>query len=149
VSVERNHSASDRLLLPEQRLGSHRHRWSFRTSPDDDFSIAESPPSRQTDEVGADTLRFAVEKAKINWGTFFQDMMRSGRGAASSQFENYSGRGPSVVACNANGEKRVIRVTKKLKDAHDQAGIIERDFRTLSTSEWCERYDVPASFVTG
>ena len=97
----------------------------------------------------AGTLRFGVEKAKINWGTFFQDMMRSGRGAASSQFENYSGRGPSVVVQNANGEKRVLEVTKKLKDAQDRAAVIEGDFRTLSTEDWCERYDVPVSFVTG
>lgn len=99
--------------------------------------------------MGADTLRFGVEKAKINWGTFFQDMMRSGRGATSSQFESYSGRGPSVVAQNAKGEKRVIEATEKLKDAHDRAVIIEKDFRTLSTEDWCERYDVPISFVSG
>ena len=99
--------------------------------------------------VGADTLRFGVERAKINWGTFFQDMMRSGRGAASSQFESYSGRGPSVVAHNAKGEKRVIQVTKKLKDAQDRAAAVEKDFRTLSTEDWCERYDVPISFVSG
>jgi hypothetical protein len=111
--------------------------------------IAEAALTGQDGAVGADTLRFGVEKAKINWGTFFQDMMRSSRGAASSQFENYSGRGPSVVAHNARGEKRVIQVTKKLKDAQDRAAVIEKDFGTLSTEDWCERYDVPISFVSG
>lgn len=110
------------------------------------FLIAEPVPTGQDVVV---TLRFDVEKAKINWGTYFQDMMRSGRGAASSQFENYSGRGPSVVAQNANGEKRVIQVTKKLKDAQDRAAAIENDFRRLGTEDWCERYDVPVSFVSG
>jgi hypothetical protein len=97
--------------------------------------------------VEASTLRFGVEKAKINWGTFFQDMMRSGT-AGNSRFDNYSGRGPSVVAENAHGEKRVLEVTKKLKDARDRAATIGADFRTLSTEDWCERYDVPISFVS-
>jgi len=114
----------------------------------DDFSIAEAALSGQDGAVKADSLRFGVEKAKINWGTFFQDMMRSGRGAASSQFENYSGRGPSVVAHNAKGEKRVIQVTRKLKDAQDRAAVIEKDLRTLSAMDWCERYNVPISFVS-
>ena len=99
--------------------------------------------------MDAGTLRFEVAKAKINWGTFFQDMMRSGRGAASSQFENYSGRGPSVVAQNANGEKWVLEVTKTAKEARERVAAIERDFKTLKTAQWCDRYDVPASFVSG
>ncbi len=53
------------------------------------------------------------------------------------------------MAQNAKGEKRVIEATEKLKDAHDRAVIIEKDFRTLSTEDWCERYDVPISFVSG
>jgi hypothetical protein len=36
-----------------------------------------------------------------------------------------------------------------MKEAQDRAGIIEQDFKTLGTSEWCERYDVPVSFVSG
>ncbi len=99
--------------------------------------------------VDAGTLRFGVEKAKINWGTLFQDMMGSGRGAASSQFESYSGRGPSVVVRNADGEKRVLETTRTLKEARERAASIERDFEALDTEQWCERYDVPVSFVSG
>jgi hypothetical protein len=97
----------------------------------------------------AGTLRFGVEKAKINWGTFFQDTMRSGRGAATSQFENYSGRGPSVVVQNASGEKRVLEVAKTVKAARERAVSIEKEFNTLNTDQWCERYNVPVSFVSG
>jgi len=111
--------------------------------------IAEAAPTGQDVGMDAGTLRFEVQKAKINWGTFFQDMMRSGSVATGSQFENYSGRGPSVVVQNVHGEKRVIEVTKKLKDARDRAAVIEKDFKTLSTQDWCERYDVPVSFVSG
>ena len=78
--------------------------------------------------MGADSLLFGVEKAKINWGTFFRDTMRGG--SATSQFENYSGRGPSVVVQNANGEKRVLEVTKNSKDAQDS-----RDRKRLQDSQ--------------
>lgn len=114
---------------------------------EDDYPIAGSVRAGQDGLVEADALRFAVEKAKINWGTLFRDTLRGG--SASSQFENYSGRGPSVVVQNANGEKRVLEVTKKLKDAQDRKTVIEKDFRTLSTEDWCQRYGVPVSFVTG
>jgi len=92
-------------------------------------------------------LQFGVEKAKINWGTYLQDMMRS-RGSASSQFQSYSGRGPSVVVQNAYGEKQVLEVTKTVKEARDRAAAIEKDYKSLSAAEWCERYDVPVPFVT-
>ncbi len=54
-----------------------------------------------------------------------------------------------MVAENTTGEKRVIEVTKTMKEARDRAATIEQDFKALSTSEWCERYDVPVSFVSG
>ena len=92
-------------------------------------------------------LQFGVEKAKINWGTYLQDMMRS-RGSASSQFQSYSGRDPTVVVQNAYGEKRVLEVTKTVKEARDRAAAIEKDYKSLSVTEWCERYDVPVPFVT-
>jgi hypothetical protein len=102
----------------------------------------------QDAEVTDGTLRIEVEKAKISWGIFLQNMMRS-RGSASSQFGNYSGRGPSVVARNAHGDTRVIEVAKTLKQARDRASAIEEEFHTLDVAQWCERYDVPVSFVSG
>jgi hypothetical protein len=93
-------------------------------------------------------LQFGVEKAKINWGTYLQDIFRS-RGSGSSQFQSYSGRGPSVVVQNTRGEKQVIEVTKSVKEARDRAAAIEKDYKTLSAAQWCERYDVPDSFVSG
>lgn len=91
-------------------------------------------------------LRFEVTKSKISWGTYLQDLMKPKFGGG---FEDYSGRGPTVVAENWAGEKRVVAVTKKRQDAQDKADVIERDFQTLGPSAWCERYDVPSSFVTG
>ena len=54
-----------------------------------------------------------------------------------------------MVAENRTGEKRVVEVTKTMKEAQERAAAVEQDFETLSVSEWCERYDVPGSFVTG
>jgi hypothetical protein len=96
----------------------------------------------------AGTLRFTVTKAKINWSTFFQDSFRRGM-QGSQQFRNYSGQGPSVVVQNATGEKRVLEVTKTAKEARDRVTEIEKDFQTLNASQWCERYGVPMSFVSG
>lgn len=53
------------------------------------------------------------------------------------------------MAENADGEKRVIAVAKKLQDARDKAAVIENDLTTLGPAAWCERYDVPPSFVLG
>jgi hypothetical protein len=91
-------------------------------------------------------LRFEVTKSKISWGTYFRDLMRPKFGGG---FEDYSGRGPSVVAENAAGEKRVVAVTKKRQEAEEKAVVIENDFTALGSAVWCERYDVPLSFVSG
>ena len=110
--------------------------------------IAEAPPTRQhsgMEETGP--LQFGVEKSKMNWGTYFQDAMRT-RGTASSQFKDYSGRGSSVVVENAYGEKRVLEVTKNVKEARARAVAIENDYKTLGPAQWCERYDMPVSFLT-
>jgi hypothetical protein len=101
---------------------------------------------RGMDETGL--LQFGVEKSKINWGTYLQDAIRT-RGSAGSQFQDYSGRGPSVVVQNAFGEKRVLEAAKNMKEARTRAATIENDYKTLTTAQWCERYDVPAAFVTG
>ena len=97
-------------------------------------------------------LRFEVIKSKISWGAYFRDQMKPRFGgvvSGTAGFEDYSGRGPSVVAENAAGEKRVLAVTKKPQEAEDRAVVIENDFKTLGAAAWCERYDVPMSFVSG
>lgn len=97
-------------------------------------------------DVDEGTLRFEVVKAKISWGTYFRDLMRPRFGGG---FENYSGRGPSVVAQNTYGQKRVIAVFKTLKEANEKAVVIEDELKSLGTVTWCERYDVPLAFVAG
>ena len=102
--------------------------------------------------VEACTLQFGVEKAKINWAAFIRNMGLGRTMSATtmkSRYELTSGLGPSVVVHNANGEKRVLEVTKTVKEARDRVAAIEKDSKTLNTALWCERYDVPLSFVSG
>ena len=94
----------------------------------------------------AGSLQFRVEKAKVNWSTYFQDMFRPKFGGG---FKSYSGKGPSIVVENQTGEKRVVEMTNTVKEARDRAATIEQDFKKLSTPEWCERYGIPVSFVSG
>jgi quinol monooxygenase YgiN len=58
-------------------------------------------------------------------------------------FDSYSG-GPAE---NAVGEKRLVTVTKTLQEARECAADIEREFETLDPATWCQRYDIPESFV--
>jgi hypothetical protein len=58
-------------------------------------------------------------------------------------------KGPAVVVHNARGAKRILEVAKTPKDAQVRADAIEQEFKTLDTAQWCERYDVPLSFVSG
>lgn len=97
---------------------------------------------------GMASLRFGVEKPKIKWGTYLRDAIRS-RGSASGQFQDYSGGGPSVVVHNQRGEVLIIEVTQSVKHARDRAAALEKEYEVLGASQWCARYDVPISFVSG
>jgi hypothetical protein len=100
----------------------------------------------------AGALQFSVTKSRINWSTYFRDLLKPIFGGAASEsvgFESYSGNGPSVVAENSRGETRVIAVFKKPQEAKDQSLVIEQDFKSLAHDVWCERYNVPLDFITG
>jgi hypothetical protein len=103
------------------------------------FLIAKPSTGHNAWVKEAGPLQFGVEKAKINWGTYFQNAIRT-RGSASSQFEDYSGKGPWVVVQNTSGEKRVLEAAKKMKEARARAAAIENEYKTLSVVQWCERY---------
>ena len=79
----------------------------------------------------ASTLQFGVEKAKINWGAFIRNMglgRTTSETTMNSRYDPTSDRGPSVVVHNANGEKRILEVTKTVKEARDRVAAIEKDF---------------------
>jgi hypothetical protein len=97
--------------------------------------------------VEADTLRFGVEKAKFKWGALLQDSLL-GKTSISGQYQDPV-KGPSVVVHNARGERRVLEVVKTAKEAQRRATAMEQECKTLTPAQWCERYDVPLSFVSG
>ena len=101
----------------------------------------------------ASTLQFGVEEAKVNWGAFIHNMGLGRSMSATTMTSRYDSTstspGPSVVVHNANGEKRVLEVTKTVKEARDRLAAIEKGVKTLNTAQWCEHYGVPLSFVSG
>jgi hypothetical protein len=96
----------------------------------------------------AGTLRFEVYKPKINWGALFRNAERS-TPATAGQWENYSGGRPGVTVYNSTGDGRLVEATNTVKEARRRVVAIEQDFKTLGAAQWCARYDVPLSFVSG
>lgn len=91
------------------------------------------------------TLRFIV--MEDSWGGL--PLSRLWQPTFNGGIKSLPGGSPSVVAENLKGGKHVLEVAETAEEAEDRAATIEQDFRTLSPLEWCERYDVPASFVPG
>jgi hypothetical protein len=95
-------------------------------------------------------LRFEVTdaiKGNFSLKTYFRDMFRPKFGGGFTPYS--SGRGPAVLGKNQRGEECVIEVTKTIGEAQQRAATIEGDYRMLSTQDWCSKYNVPLSFVTG
>jgi len=44
---------------------------------------------------------------------------------------------------------QVVEATETVKEARDRVAAIENGLKTLNSAQWCERYDVPLSFVSG
>ncbi|MGO9457984.1 MAG: hypothetical protein ACLP62_13215 [Acidimicrobiales bacterium] len=100
--------------------------------------------------MGAAELRFevtAATKRKFALSTFFQNMFRPRFGGGFAPYS--TGRGPSVVADNQRGERIVVAVVSTLEEARERAAAIEGDYRKLSPEDWCTKYNVPVSFVSG
>lgn len=105
--------------------------------------LARDALPQKTERVDSRQLEFQAVKSKIKWGTYFIDLIRP----RYTGFDSYSG-GPSVVAENSNGEKRVIAVFKSFAEAKDGVVRIESDFKKLGADAWCEHYGVPPDFVS-
>jgi hypothetical protein len=100
--------------------------------------------------MSAVELRFEVTDAiKDNFSlkTYFRDMFRPKFGGGFTPYS--SGRGPAVLAKNPRGEECVIEVTKTIGEAQQRAVTIEGDYHMLSMQDWCSKYNIPVSFVSG
>jgi hypothetical protein len=58
-------------------------------------------------------------------------------------------RWPSVIAVNRFGQERQLLELQTKKQAMAQAALVRADLESLGRRRWCEKYDVPWSFVTG
>jgi hypothetical protein len=94
--------------------------------------------------VATGSLRFIV--IEDSWGGLPESLLL--QTAFDGGTKNLPGGSPSVAAENSRGDKHVIAVAQTIEDARDLATSIEEDFNALDPTEWCERYDVPTSFVT-
>jgi hypothetical protein len=94
-------------------------------------------------------VRFLVKKRKVNWGALFRDMMRGSSPSGGATFENPSGGGYVVVAQNSKGAERILSTANTKQEANEQVGAAQRDFATCDAVEWCERHQLPPSFVSG
>jgi hypothetical protein len=58
-------------------------------------------------------------------------------------------RWPSVIAVNRFGQDRQLLEAPTKKDAIAQLAQVRMDLESLGLRVWCDKYDVPWSFVTG
>ena len=59
------------------------------------------------------------------------------------------GKLPEIACCNSNGDRKVVEVLDSYEQTQERATIIEEEFRSMDTSEWCERYGISLAFVNG
>jgi hypothetical protein len=58
-------------------------------------------------------------------------------------------RWPSVIAVNRFGRERQVLEAPTKKEALAQLSRVRKDLESLGLRRWCEKYDVPWTFVTG
>jgi hypothetical protein len=58
-------------------------------------------------------------------------------------------RWPSVIAINRFGQERQVLEAPTKKEALAQLSQVRGDLESLGVRRWCEKYDVPWTFVTG
>ena len=56
---------------------------------------------------------------------------------------------PEIACYNSKGDRRVVEVFDSYEEARERAPVIEEEFRSMGTPEWCERYGIPLAFVSG
>jgi hypothetical protein len=99
------------------------------------------------DDVEPNSLRFEFTPARTSSPHGL--LLRILDGAQGVAERDVGYRYPEVAAYNSTGKRRVIEVVDTDDEAQDRASAIEDDFKTLTIEEWCERYGIPLSFVTG
>ena len=92
--------------------------------------------------MSAESLRFELRKPTAGWGSAIAE-------AAMGDIPQGVGKLPEIACYNTNGDRRVVEVFDSYEQAQERAPVIEEEFRSMDTSEWCERYSIPLAFVNG
>jgi hypothetical protein len=92
------------------------------------------------------SLRFVVTPAKKSSVHGLLLRILDGGAGVASRDVGYTY--PEVTAYNTKGERRVIEVLDTDEEAQERVSTVIDDFTTLPVEDWCDRYDIPLSFVT-
>ncbi len=92
--------------------------------------------------VSSESLRFELHKPTAGWGSAIAE-------AAMGDIPQGVGKLPEIACYNSKGDRRVVEVFDSYEEARERAPVIEEEFRSMDTPEWCERYGIPLAFVNG
>jgi hypothetical protein len=94
--------------------------------------------------VDAAQLRFEVTKPRLAWSKVALDLAFAGPNSGASDYN----KGSTITLFNSNGDHRRIAQLPTEQEARDKVEAMQRDLELFSTHAWCEKYEVPVSFVT-
>jgi hypothetical protein len=100
-----------------------------------------SPPG----EDAAFPIEIRAAIPKISWRTAIGSFLSESRDESWVE----GSRWPSVLAVNRFGLERLLLEAPTKKEALAQLAQVRSDLEGLGVRRWCEKYDVPWTFVTG
>ena len=90
-------------------------------------------------------LTIEVTKLKVSWIKYLLAVVTQTPNTAGNS--DYLSRFPQVAVYNSAGQKMVVRVTDDDDQAVAFAEAMKGDLDTLSALDFCERYEIPATFL--
>ena len=106
----------------------------------DDSGLGSPPHEDATFPI---EIRAAIPK--VAWSRAIGSFLSESRDASWVD----GSRWPSVIAVNRLGRERQVLEAPTKKEALAQESKVRSDLESLGLRRWCEKYDVPWTFVTG
>jgi hypothetical protein len=97
------------------------------------------------DDETAFPLEIHAAIPKVSWSKAIGSFLSESRDESWVE----GSRWPSVIAVNRFGLKRQVLEAPTKKEALAQMSQVRSDLESLGLRRWCEKYDVPWTFVTG
>jgi hypothetical protein len=95
--------------------------------------------------MDSDQLRFEVTKPKIAWSRVVLDVALAGPNSGASDYN----KGSLITVYNSNGKHLRLGRLPSEQEARDKIATMQRDLDLLSAQAWCDKYEIPVSFVNG